>query len=102
MLVGLDPTLVQPLMQMLSVIGYRVLTVAHAAAAMERIPVVMPLLVVAMGAVREKERDDLEDRVVAVGAELVWVPAGADEDRANVVVRDAAAAALERRASMAP
>ena len=102
MLVGIDAALAQALVPTLSVIGYRVLTVAHAAAASERIPVVMPLVVVATSAVLDHERDDLKDRCVAVGAELVWMPADADEDRANALVRDAAIAALERRSSMTP
>ncbi len=102
MLVGLDAAIAQALSQTLSIIGYRVLVVAHAAAACERIPVAMPLLVAVTSNVTDAERDDLKDRCVAVGAELVWVPVNADEDRANALVRDAAAAALERRASMTP
>ncbi len=102
MLVGLTPAQSQAVGDVLSALGYFVRTVAHAAAACERIPVIMPLLVVVTSAVLDNERGDLEDRCVAVGAELVWVPPNADEDRANALVRDAAAAALSRRASMAP
>jgi hypothetical protein len=99
MLIGIEAELIMPLTQTLSVLGYRVLTVAHVAAASERIPVVMPLLVIASSSVLDNEQKDLEDRVVAVGAELVWMPPGSDEDRANALVRDAAAVALERRSS---
>ena len=102
MLVGLTTAQSQALGDVLSMLGYFVRLVAHPAAACERIPVVMPLLVVVTSAVTDAERDDLKDRCVAVGAELVWVPPNADEDRANALVRDTAAAALTRRASMAP
>jgi hypothetical protein len=97
MLIGIEAPLIMPLSETLSTIGYKVLTVAHVAAASERIPVVMPLLVLATSSVLPHEQKDLEDRVVAVGAELVWIPAGADEDRAHALVRDTAAAALEAK-----
>jgi hypothetical protein len=102
MLVGLAPAQAQAISEMLTTLGYFVRLVAHPAAACERIPVVMPLLVIVTSAVLDPERDDMKDRCVAVGAELVWVPPNADEDRANALVRDAAAAALVRRASLAP
>jgi hypothetical protein len=101
MLVGIDAALVEPITQALSMMGFRVLVVAHAAAASERIPVVMPRVVVVTSRVLDAERDDLRDRVVAVGAELVWMPAGAEEERALALVRDAAAAALERSSRQA-
>src|SRR5260221_10802182 len=97
MLIAMEPHHIMPLSETLQILGYRVLTVAHVAAASERIPVVMPLIVIASSSVLDHEQKDLEDRVVAVGAALVWIPPDADEDRANALVRDSAAIALERR-----
>lgn len=99
MMIAMEPHHIMPLTETLSTLGYRVLTVAHVAAASERIPVVMPLLVIASSGLLDHEQKDLEDRVVAVGAELVWIPPDADEDRASAIVRDPAVTALERRST---
>lgn len=63
--------------------GLRVLRVGHVAAASERIPVVMPQLVVVSANVSNVELDALNDRCVAVGAEVIRVPN--DVDRAALV-----------------
>jgi len=54
--------------------GLRVLKVGHAAAASERIPVIMPQLVILGGPIHAAELEMLTDRCVAVGAELVHGP----------------------------
>jgi hypothetical protein len=74
--------------------GLRVLRVGHVAAACERIPVVMPQLVVVSTTLRPEDIDMLTDRCVAVGAEIVKV---APDTAADGTVR----AALEDAANMA-
>jgi len=74
MLVGLGAEAQAASQKLLAAIGYRVLVVGHAAAATERMPVVMPLLVVAPAATHAVERESLEDAAVAVGAHVVWLP----------------------------
>jgi len=51
--------------------GLRVLRVGHVAAASERIPVVMPQLVLLSTTMRPEDFDILNDRCVAVGAEVM-------------------------------
>jgi hypothetical protein len=70
MLVALSDTLAETCTEALGDGGMRVLRVGHVAAASERIPVVMPQLVVVATTMREEELTQLEDRCVAVGADL--------------------------------
>jgi hypothetical protein len=53
--------------------GLRVLRVAHVAAAAERIPVVMPQVVVVSSTLLPGEAETLADRCVAVGAQVITV-----------------------------
>lgn len=77
--------------------GLRVLRVGHVAAACERIPVVMPQLVVVPSTLRAEEADMLADRCVAVGAEVVQVAPDAQGDPAlRATLKDAANMALIR------
>ncbi len=62
--------------------GLRVLRVGHVAAASERIPVVMPQLVLVSSTLRPEELEMLNDRCVAVGADVL--PVGADFDHAEL------------------
>lgn len=77
--------------------GLRVLRVSHVAAASERIPVIMPQLVVVTTTLRSEDMEMLIDRCVAVGAEVVKIPPDAAAN-ASVVkgLKDAANAALLR------
>lgn len=78
--------------------GLRVLRVGHVAAAAERIPVVMPQLVVVSTTLRPDETDTLTDRCVAVGAEVIAVPPEQEGDGVALRKRlkDAANMALIR------
>jgi hypothetical protein len=58
--------------------GLKVLKVGHVAAAAERIPVVMPQLVLLGSGLRPEELEAMKDRCVAVGAAVVHVAPGAD------------------------
>ncbi|MBX3204848.1 MAG: hypothetical protein KF764_07255 [Labilithrix sp.] len=74
--------------------GLRVLRAGHVAAASERIPVVMPQLVVVSTAIRQEELDILNDRCVAVGAEVMRVAPDTDPAALVTMLRSAANAAL--------
>lgn len=74
--------------------GLRVLRVGHVAAASERIPVVMPQLVVVSATVRDAELDILNDRCVAVGAEVIRVPNDVDRAALSTALKNAANNAL--------
>jgi hypothetical protein len=60
--------------------GLRVLRVGHVAAAGERIPVIMPQVVVISTTLAKEDREMLADRCVAVGAEMFDVTPDADAD----------------------
>lgn len=76
--------------------GLRVLRVGHVAAACERIPVVMPQLVVVSTMLRADDTDMLTDRCVAVGAEIIKVPPEAGAATVRTTLKDAANVALIR------
>jgi hypothetical protein len=97
MLVALDATLQESVTTLLAVLGLRVFKVGHAVAACERIPVVMPKLVIASTAIKETDGEALNDRAIAVGAELLWLAPDGEEQKTNEIVRDAALAALDKR-----
>lgn len=77
MLVGLPDQLAGRCTAVLAGTGVRVLRVGHVAAACERMPVAMPQVVVALDDLAAAEREMLEDRCVAVGAQLLALPADA-------------------------
>ena len=79
-LVGLPEGLAAVAHDMLVAAGMRVLRVAHPAGAAERIPVVMPGLVVLMVGVRDEELELVVDRCIAVGADTMSIA----EDEADL------------------
>lgn len=74
--------------------GLRVLRVGHVAAASERIPVIMPRLVVISSTLRKEELEVLYDRCVAVGAEVIRIAPDAEEGALLRSLRAAANDAL--------
>ena len=66
------------------------LRVGHVAAASERIPVVMPQLVLVSTTLRPDDLDTITDRCVAVGAEVVTI--GPNENRVALAATLKAAA----------
>ena len=74
MIVGLDAAVLSATSDLLTGLGYQVVKVGHVAAAAERLPVLMPILVVASAEMVAMERASLEDGAVAVGARVVWLP----------------------------
>ena len=75
-LVGLGDDLAASATAALMKAGVRVLRVRHVAGAAERIPVVMPGLVVTLAGLRAGQVETLADRCVAVGAEIVELSLG--------------------------
>lgn len=97
LLVGVPEPLAQTCTDALSDGGLKVLRVGHVAAACERIPVIMPQLVVVASNIRQEESDMLADRCVAVGAEVLKVAPDAAPDAAlKALLKDAANMALVR------
>lgn len=97
MLVGPNPGLGDKVAQAFQETNIRVIRVAHAAAACERLAVAMPQVVVVIGSLHADERDALSDRTTAVGAVLMYVDAASKGDNLDEIVRRAAAAAVERK-----
>lgn len=95
-LVGLPEDLAADCIETLSDGGLKVLKVGHVAAACERIPVVMPQLVVTTTALNAQDMDTLTDRCVAVGAEMIKVAPDQDRRALAVQLKDAANMALIR------
>ncbi len=79
-LVGLPEGLALVAHDVLVAAGMRVLRMGHAAGAAERIPVVMPGLVVLMVGVRDEELELIVDRCIAVGADTMSIA----EDEADL------------------
>jgi len=95
-LVGLPEDLAAECSPVLSEGGLKVLKVGHVAAACERIPVVMPQIVVTTTALHAHDAETLNDRCVAVGAEVIKV--APDQDRLALAAKlnEAAKTALIR------
>jgi hypothetical protein len=78
--------------------GVRVLRVAHAAAACERLAIAMPQVIVVLGTLHAAERDALADRATAVGALVMYVDPEIDPETLDELVRRAAHATVARAA----
>jgi hypothetical protein len=76
--------------------GLRVMRVGHVAAACERLPVVMPQLVVALSTLGAEDAETLADRCVAVGAELLKLAPETDAAALRTLVKEAGQMALVR------
>jgi hypothetical protein len=84
MLIGVAEPLATFCSVALGAAGLRVLRVGHVAAAGERIPVIMPQIVVVSTTLQAEDREMLADRCVAVGAEMFNVTPDADADAATL------------------
>ena len=97
MLVGLPRAIGDESSIVLSMLGLRVIVVGHPAAACERIPVVMPKLVIAPSNLSAEDREALSERSIAVGAQLLELDPDAKTADIGAIVGDAAQAALDPR-----
>lgn len=93
-IVGLSEDLAELCTDTLGEAGLRVLRVGHVAAASERIPIVMPQLVLVSTALRPDELESLNDRCVAVGAHVVKVAPKENRATLGPMLKSAANAAL--------
>jgi hypothetical protein len=97
MLIAIDDKLFSACVSLLDDAGFRVIRVKHVAAASERLPVVMPHLVIASTSLVPAEIDVLSDRCVAIGAELLALSAEVDTRLLGPLLASAAERALQRR-----
>ncbi len=95
-LVGLPDELATYIIDVLGDRGLRVLKVGHVAAAAERIPVVMPQVVIISTTFRAEELEMLNDRCVAVGAEVIRIAPDADTKELAPILKTAATHAMIR------
>lgn len=96
MLVALDDRVAGACITILDDAGFRVIRVKHVAPALERMPVVMPQLVVAPSNLRTEEAEPLADRCVAIGAEVLKLAPDIDVRALVALVTSAANAAATK------
>lgn len=80
--------------------GLTVVKAGHVAAALERIPVLQPYVVVLPAGMKGEALDSITDRTVAVGSEVVWLEPGLSRGELTILLTNAAETAI-RRASIA-
>jgi hypothetical protein len=97
MLVAMDDRLAGACITILDDAGFRVIRVKHVAPALERLPVVMPQLVIVPSTLRTDEDDLLADRCVAIGAELLKLAPDVDVRQLVALVTRAANASAKPR-----
>jgi hypothetical protein len=93
-LVGISDALAGMCVETLGDGGLRVLKVGHVAAASERIPIVMPQLVLVSTTLRPEDFDTINDRCVAVGADVIKVSPEEDRAELQLLLKTAANTAL--------
>lgn len=96
LLVGLDPDQAAASTLVLRAAGLTVVKAGHVAAALERIPVLQPYVVVLPSAMRAEAQDSITDRAVAVGSEVVWLDANIGRSEMTVLLTNAAETAIRR------
>lgn len=97
MLLGLSEDHEKACLIVLAEAAMRVIRVGHPAAAAERMPVMMPLVVVICDGLRREDEDVVVDRGVAVGATIVKLDRTLDSDSVERLIRKAVADALTAR-----
>lgn len=90
MLVALDDRLAGACITILDDAGFRVIRVKHVAPALERLAVVMPQLVITRTNLRKEEHEPLDDRCVAIGAEMLRLAPDVDVRQLVALVTSAA------------
>lgn len=97
MLVALDDRLAGACITILDDAGFRVIRVKHVAPALERMPVVMPHLVIVPANLRKDEEEPILDRCVAIGAEVLRLAPDVDSRALVALVSSAAHAASTKQ-----
>lgn len=96
MLVALDDRIAGACITLLDDAGFRVIRVKHVAPACERMPVVMPHLVVVPTNLRKDDEEMLVDRCVAIGAEILRLAPDVDARALAALVASAAQSSLDK------
>lgn len=96
LLVGIDGDLATVCTLVLKAAGLRVERDAQLAAACQRIPVMQPYLVVLPSTLRDTGREAIDDRAIAVGAEVVWIDPAIDRTTLTTTLTKAAEKAITR------
>jgi hypothetical protein len=96
MLVALEDRIAGACVTLLDDAGFRVIRVKHVAPALERMPVVMPHLVIIPANLHKDDDDGLVDRCVAIGAEVLRLAPDVDPRSLAALIASAAHGALEK------
>jgi hypothetical protein len=96
LLVGLDGDQSTACTLVLKAAGLTVVKAGHVAAALERIPVLQPYVVVLPVAMKREALDSITDRAVAVGSEVVWLEPGLTRGELTILLTNAAETAIRR------
>lgn len=96
LLVGIDGDLATVCTLVLRAAGLRVVKDAQLSSACQLIPVMQPYLVVLPETLREKGREAIDDRAIAVGAEVVWLDLTTDRSTLTTTLTTAAEKAITR------
>jgi hypothetical protein len=96
LLVGLDGDLATVCTLVLRAAGLRVVQDGQLSSACQLIPVMQPYLVVLPETLRETGREAIDDRAIAVGAEVVWIDPAADRTTLTDTLTTAAEKAITR------
>lgn len=96
LLVGLEGDLATVCMLVLKAAGLRVVQDAQLSSACQLIPVMQPYLVVLPETLREKGHEAIDDRAIAVGAEVVRVDPATDRTTLTDTLTHAAEKAITR------
>lgn len=96
LLVGLDTDQATGCTLILKAAGLTVVRAAHVAAALERIPVLQPYVVVLPISLKAEAHDSISDRTVAVGSEVVWLEQHLTRGELTILLTNAAETAIRR------
>lgn len=100
LLVGLDGDETTACTLVSKAAGLTVVKAGHLAAALERIPVLQPYVIVLPVAMKVEANDSITDRAVAVGSEVVWLEPGLSRPKLTTLLMNAADSAIARASSL--
>jgi hypothetical protein len=96
MLIGIDDRIARSCITILDDAGFRVVRVKHVAPACERIPVVMPQIVLLPSTLRNDEHEMIVDRCTAIGAELYRIGPDVDDGALTALLVSAVQTAMTK------
>jgi hypothetical protein len=96
LIIGPEDEIVAQCRTVMDKVQIRIVRVGHVAAACERLPVVMPHVVIAIGEIQPSARETLLDRTTAVGATVFEIDPAMPADKLSAIIDRAALVAMER------